>query len=402
MIAVGDRITVRARAVAHGGSMLAEALEDDGRATVFLRHALPGERGTAVVEAVRGHGRLVFADLVEVVESHPDRVAARCEASGPGGCGGCDFQHVALPAQRELKAAVVDDCLRRIARLDPADVPWDGTVHAVPGDDHGLRWRTRGRFAALESGLAMQRWRSAELIPIEDCLITRTAVVAAAAEAAEASGSGPISAVGSSTGELAAGPPRRMTHRVVHERVGGRRFEVAADGFWQVHPGAPALLTDAVATLLQPRRGESLLDLYAGVGLFAAGLAARLEGGSVHVVEGDKGAARFARRNLSGLANCRVHRAPVLPWLQQYRGGADLVVLDPPRSGAGAAVLAELDRLAPRAVAYVACDPAALARDLRTVLDLGWQLDSLSCYDMFPQTHHIEAVALLRPPRHGR
>ena len=178
------------------------------------------------------------------------------------------------------------------------------------------------------------------------------------------------------------------------EQVGGHLLEVAGDGFWQVHPGAPQALLAAVAQALSSAPRGTLLDLYGGVGLFASGL----EGyGAVHLVEGDATAASLARRNLRHLSWARVHRSDVLRWLRGYRGAADAVVLDPPRSGAGRAVLEQLQRLRPDALAYVACDPAALARDLRTLVDLGWTVGAVHALDLFPMTHHIEAVAAVHP-----
>ena len=393
MTAVGERIPVRARGVAHGGAMLAERLDDESPATVFLRHALPGEEGEAEVTAVRRGGRLIFADLVVLAAPSPDRVAPPCRYAGPGGCGGCDFQHAALPAQRRLKADVIRDCLRRIGRFPLEDVPWDGEVHAVAGDEAGLRWRTRSRFAVRDGGLAMLGRRSATEVPIADCLIAERAVVSAAAEAAAAlPGTGEILAVRDSSGAARAGPAAAMSRRTMVEQVGHRRLAVAGDGFWQVHPGAPDALLDAVAAALPPAAG-TLLDLYGGVGLFASGLPGYR---TVHLVEGDATAVRLAAENLGHLSQAHVHRSEVRHWLAGYRGPADAVVLDPPRSGAGGAVLQQLHRLQPAAIAYVACDPAALARDLRILADLGWAVTGLRALDLFPMTHHIEAVAALR------
>lgn len=397
MSAVGQRVAVRARKVAHGGAMLAE-LTDGTAATVLLRHALPGEEGIAEVTAVRRGGRLLFADLVEVRSASADRVPAPCTYAGPGGCGGCDFQHVALAAQRELKADVVADCLRRIGRFAVDEVPWDQQVHPVAGDTDGLRWRTRSRFAVADGSLAMRGHRSGELIEVADCLIADEDLVeAAAAAAANRPDSKEVLAVWDEEG-VVAGTSKALSSEVLTERVGERRYQVAGDGFWQVHPGAPAALLAAVTDALGEPSG-TLLDLYGGVGLFAASLPGYR---ATHLVEGDAAAVRLARRNLAHLPHSRVHRSDVRRWLARYQGPADAVVLDPPRTGAGAAVLRELDRLRPAAVAYVACDPAALARDLRTLADLGWRIDGLRALDIFPMTHHIEAVAALRPPAgHG-
>jgi len=395
---VGEHIHVQPVGVAHGGAMIAHLSGPQGRATVFVRHALPGEAGRAVVTGVRSRGRIVFADMVEIVSPAAGRVAPPCSASGPGGCGGCDFQHIALPVQRELKAEVVRDCLVRIGRFDLAAVPWDGSVRAVPGDEHGLRWRTRGRFLAAAEGLAMRRYRSADPVAVADCPITQEAVLdEARSAAAEVTPPAEVFGVRSSQGDLRGGPTGRAGRETVRERVAGRSFRVAAEGFWQVHPGAPLALVDEVLAVLSPQADEVLLDLFAGVGLFGAVCADAVPLRRIEAVEGDRTAARHASANLADIPGASVHRAPVLRWLRDYQGEADLVVLDPPRTGAGAAVLAELDRLRPRAISYVACDPAALARDLRTMADLGWRLEHLAAFDMFPMTHHIECVAGLSP-----
>ena len=398
MIAPGERIEVAARGAVNGGAVIASVSSGEApRATVFLRHALPDEVGIAVVRSVRKGGRLIFADLVEVQRASPDRVRPPCAYSGPDACGGCDFQHVALTAQRRLKADVVADSLTGVGRFRVSDLPWDGAVRPVPGDRDGLRWRTRARFAVHDGRLAMHKWRSAEVLPVDDCLIATQEVVGAARSAAGINKQAvEIAAVASSCGEVRAGPPAELNRERIHERAGSRVLELAADGFWQVHPGAPDALAAAVAQVLQLQPGQQLLDLYAGAGMFAAALSDAASG-RVEVVEGDRRAAAAAKANLRDLPGCRVTRSDVAAWLAVYRGRPDAVVLDPPRDGAGAEVMRELDRLGPARVAYVACDPVSLARDLRTAVDLGWTIDSLAAFDLFPMTHHIECVAGLRP-----
>ena len=197
------------------------------------------------------------ADAVSVVTASPDRVTPPCPYSGPDACGGCDFQHVSVPAQRDLKAAVVREQFARLAKLDVEVV-----VEPVPGDENGLRWRTRQRYVSLPEGrVGLRKHRSHEVVPVEECLI----------QAREAA-----------------------SHEVL-----GRAFSVAPDGFWQVHPGAAAVLVETVLDFLDPQPGEGVLDLYAGVGLFAAFLADRVGSGArVVAVEGEHAACRHARRNL--------------------------------------------------------------------------------------------------------
>jgi tRNA/tmRNA/rRNA uracil-C5-methylase (TrmA/RlmC/RlmD family) len=397
-------------APAAGGACVARAA--DGR-VVFVRHALPGERVRAVVtSATRSFLR---ADAVEVLEPSADRVVPPCPYTGPGRCGGCDWQHVALPVQRRLKAALVEEQLRRLAGVSREVV-----VEEVPGAPDGLRWRTRVQFAVAPSGRAgLRRYRSHELEPVDFCLIATEDVEAVGAEALRwpgatgvevvAAGEQRVVAVTSDrrsrarvpdvgAGVVVDGRPVRMPHGVRHD-VLGRSFEVAAGGFWQVHPGAATALADAVLEGLDPQPGERALDLYAGVGLFAALLGGRVgPDGAVLAVEADARATADAARNTADQPHVRIRTAPVDPALLSRVGAPDLVVLDPPRAGAGLDVTRALAAMRPRRLAYVACDPASFARDLRVLRDGGWSLTSLRGLDLFPMTEHVELVAVLEPP----
>ncbi len=390
-VSVGSELELVVGPVAHGGHCVAR---NDGQ-VVFVRHALPGERVRAVVVEGGPGAKFLRADTVAVLEPSVDRVDAPCPKARPGGCGGCDFQHASPPAQRALKAAVVAEQFRRLARLD-VDVP----VQAVPGDDDGLRWRTRNRFAVDDAGRAgLRRYRSHDVEPLDDCLIAHPLAVAAGVLDQAWPGITDLAvAVSVATGErvvVVDGVP--LDRARLTEQAAGRSWRVSGAGFWQVHPGAAEALVDAVRAGLVAQPGEVLLDLYSGVGLFAGSLADDLGvTGAVHAVESDAGAVRDARRNLHDLPMVSLVCARVDQWL---RAGAvprcDLVVLDPPRSGAGRAVVEQIVARQPRAVAYVACDPAALARDVATFAAHGYTLTRLTAYDLFPMTHHVECVAVL-------
>lgn len=403
MTAVGTRFDVVVGPVAHGGHCVAR---HDGR-VVFVRHALPGER--VRVEVTEGHDRSKFwrADAVEVIEASPDRVVPPCPWAGPGRCGGCDWQHASLDAQRRLKAQVVEEQLRRLAGVEQGVV-----VEEVPGAPEGLGWRTRVQYAVDGGGHAgLRAHRSHAVVPVDTCRIAHPLVVEAGVTGERWAGCTSLEVVASvGTGErivLATGagdgvrtveaPDPADPH--VTETVGPRSFRVSGSGFWQVHPGAAAALLDAVLSGLDPQPGESALDLYCGVGLFAAGLAERVgAGGRVTAVEADRGAVADARRNLADLPGVRVERGRVDHVLRRIRlRRADLVVLDPPRSGAGRAVVGMLGRVRARRIAYVACDPAALARDLAWFAEGGYRLRDLRAFDLFPMTHHVECVAILEP-----
>ncbi|MGO4957307.1 class I SAM-dependent RNA methyltransferase [Luteococcus sp. Sow4_B9] len=376
--------------VAHGGHCVARL---DGR-VVFVRHALPGER---VMVRITDAGRKRFwrGDAVEVVEASSDRTQAPCPIAGPGGCGGCDFQHVTPSGQRRLKQAVVREQLDHLA-----GITWDGEVESV---EPLTGWRTRTRFAVEraqeQQGLAvvgMRAHRSHELVrlPQQGCMIAdpRMPGPTELQQIAQATEGDEIRVVVPAGGEPVVVTDRAQSAVLVEESCGGRRYLVRADGFWQVHPQAAQVLVDAVMDLVRPESGERALDLYCGVGLFAGELAIR--GCRVVGVEQAGAAVQLARRNVPG---ARFIAAPLVKALAKLPSSVDVVVLDPPRTGAGAEVVAHLAGLGARAIAYVACDPAALARDLKTFAEHGYRAQEIRAFDLFPMTHHVECVALLTP-----
>jgi tRNA/tmRNA/rRNA uracil-C5-methylase (TrmA/RlmC/RlmD family) len=389
---VGKSFEVDVGPVAHGGHCVAR---HEGR-VVFVRHALPGERVRVTVTEGGATSKFWRADATEVRDPSPNRVAPPCPWAGPGRCGGCDWQHASLSAQRELKATVVREQLAHLAGIER-----DVVVEAVPGDVGGLGWRTRVHYAVDPAGRAgLRRHRSHDVVRIDWCRIAHPLVVEARVTDERWPPESSVEVAASvATGErlvLADGAPGGA----VTEVAAGREFRVSGGGFWQVHPGAAEVLLDAVLAGLEPQPGESALDLYCGVGLFAAALAPGLgPGGRVTAVESDAGAAADARHNLADLPTVRIERGRVDHVLRRLRlRRADLVVLDPPRSGAGKAVVDLLSRVKARRIAYVACDPAALARDLRWFRERGgYELVDLRAFDLFPMTAHVECVAILGP-----
>jgi tRNA/tmRNA/rRNA uracil-C5-methylase (TrmA/RlmC/RlmD family) len=430
----GQVIQVTTVDVAHGGWCVARP--DDGP-VVFVRHALPGETVRARITEVTS--RLARAEAIEILAASPDRVEAPCPHARPGGCGGCDWQHAALPAQRSLKAAVLRQQLRRMAGLDR-----EITVEPLPGDEApgtGLGWRTRVQFAVRPDGVAgLRAHRSHEVIDIGECLIAHPAITdlglparrwpgTSSVEALVATGSGERAVIISPGGPGPAGPVlpdlpgadtvlrrtgRRLTpvrgRTYLSQRAAGRDWRVSAGVFWQVHPGAADALTAAVMTALEPRPGDVALDLYCGAGLFAGALAPAVgPGGTVAGVEADAAAVRDARHNLRQWPWARVHKGDVAAVVRrggQSGGGtalppARLVVADPPRAGLAREVIGYLGAAEHGAArfAYVSCDPATLARDIGLLMACGWTLTGLRAFDAFPMTHHVECVAtLVRDP----
>lgn len=401
---VGAEYLVDVGPVAHGGHCVAR---HEGL-VLFVRHALPGERVRARVTGGRERDRFLLAEAIEILEPSPRRVAPPCRYAGPAGCGGCDFQHADLGYQRELKAAVVREQLSRLAGLERdvvvAPLPLGG--RADGGD--GLRWRTRTDLAVDRRGrVGFHPHRSREVLAIDDCLIAAEEIAGTGVFAQSYPRAKAVHVVVSGTGERAVvvAPQGLRRTPTIHElvRLDGAEveFRINALGFWQVHPAAAQTLMDAVRAAVAPRPGERALDLYAGAGLFARALADGVgPTGSVLAVESDARAARAAAEHFAQDGHVEVVQGRVDHVLADLVAGAqaqDVVVLDPPRTGAGRDVLAGVVALRPRVVAYVACDPAALARDLAYAAELGYELADLTAYDAFPMTHHVECLAVLRP-----
>lgn len=398
--------------VAHGGWCVAR---HDGR-VVFVRHTLPAERVRARV--VETTNRFWRAEAVEVLRASPDRVEPPCPYARPGRCGGCDWQHATPEAQRRLKAEVVREQLRRLAGLDLAV-----EVEELPGTPEHLRWRTRVRFAVDDDGRpGFRRHRSHRIEPVTHCPIAHPEVERAGVEGHRWSGTQEVEVVASvGTGDrlLLVTPVRGKRARVprldapvrvvhgrpvpgpalpfVRERAAGREWRVSGGAFWQVHPAAAEVLADTVLEGLEPRAGDTVLDLYCGVGLFAGVLAERVgENGRVLGVESDPVAVRDARHNLADLPQVEIEQGRVEKVLDRVAvDRIDLVVLDPPRAGVPKQAVDAVAALAGRRIAYVSCDPATLARDLQRFGGHGWRVTGLRAFDAFPMTHHVECVAVL-------
>ncbi|GIF74860.1 class I SAM-dependent RNA methyltransferase [Asanoa siamensis] len=389
-----ELITVTVGAPAHGGHCVARL---DGQ-VVFVRHALPGERVTAVVTEV--HSGYLRADAVEILEPSPDRVTPPCPYAGPGRCGGCDLQHVTPAGQLDWKTAVLREQLTRLGRLAPDEVDALGVaVTALPGGPTG--WRSRVRYAVDAAGRpGLLKHRSHEVVPIDRCLIARPEIQALPVLRQSWPTAESVETVASSAGDVVVVEHPGAEPGTVRERALGRTWTLGAETFWQVHPAAAETLVGAALEMVAPRPGERAWDLYGGAGLFAAALAERVgPDGRVTIVESAPDGVRAARENLTDLPWVEVVAARVETALARRRvaGPVDIVVLDPPRSGAGARVVEALVASGARAVGYVACDPASFARDVRTFRDHGWRLAELRGYDCFPMTHHLECVGLLVP-----
>lgn len=362
--------------IAHGGHCVCRW----NGMVVFVRNAIPGEVVKVRITGVQS--RFARGEVFEVIEASPLRRAAPCPIAAT--CGGCDFQHLLPEDSRELKRQVV-------AELVAHHAGYEVTARVEAPDSDGFGWRTRMRYhrdAEGRLGLRAHRSNDVVALPERGCLIAAASI----ARPGTVPGGGDVLAVAAASATVIG--QRGSLPRTVTEQVGSRTFEVAADGFWQSHAEAPRVLTDAVLQALRPAAGETAFDLFCGVGLFAGALVDA--GCTVLGIEGDTVATALARRNVP---EGRFYAGDVAATLRRLPERCDIVVLDPPRAGAGKAVMAAVAARRPRAVAYVACDPAALARDLATARDLGYRLDDLRIFDLYGTTHHVECVALLTNSR---
>ncbi len=369
----------------------------DGR-VVFCRHGLPGETVRAAVVDGGSDSRFWRAEALAVVgQPAAARVPSPCPWSGPGQCGGCSWLHAHPDAQLDFKTQVLAETLERIG-----GIRWPVTVRTL-GRVSG--WRTRLSLHVDDEGRAgFHAWRSHEVVPVADCLqadprmhlpgLLEQSWPTGATVRVSVSEAGRAVIVDSAQGVSHRGP-REHVHL-----VDGREFRTAADGFWQSHVDAASALTAQVRELVPRDAGSRIVDLYSGVGLFGLALLDSHEPASVEMVEGDRSAAELAVRNSGGDSRVDVIPRDVRRWARGP-GTADVVVLDPPRAGAGKQVVSAIARTGARTVVYVSCDAATLARDLRWFVARGYQPDHIVGFDLFPGTAHVETVVRLRASSEG-
>jgi tRNA/tmRNA/rRNA uracil-C5-methylase (TrmA/RlmC/RlmD family) len=432
--------------VAHGGHCVAR---HEGR-VIFVRHCIPGEKVRIRLTDDGESAKFWRADVVEVLEPSPDRVehfwhaadSQRSWSHGHAPVGGAELGHISLERQRSLKAEVLAEQLRRLAGVELPDLTVEavGAAAGPAGTGTGLAWRTRAGFAVTPGGkLGMHAHRSNDVFPVREMPLAVEGInalglwdielhgIERVEVAAPANGSRPlvllVPSAGTRTKRLNAilgqlpddvsvarvdpdtGAVMQLRGRTwVQETAAGHEYRVTGDGFWQIHRDAPDTLAGAVTGFLHDggylAAGSVVADLFAGAGLFTAPLADAVGvTGSVLSVEGAPGTSRDARKNLHGASQVEIIQGKVERVLRQKPRNFDALVLDPPRAGAGKAVVNQLAAAGPRAIAYVSCDPASFARDVGYFQQAGWGLAGLRAFDLYPHTHHMETVALLTPGR---
>ena len=386
-VAVGECFDVEIERILPGGVGLAHAA---GK-TIFVSLAAPGD--TVRVQVEREQGNVLFASVVEVLTPSPVRIEPPCPYFGR--CGGCDFQQLTYEAQLAAKAGIITDCLQRIARLDhvpeiavqPSPKTWRYRVRATWQIDQDQQ-----RIGYYERG-------SRRVCDVADCavLMPQLQETLERVRTTDWTDFPPdlkhLDAVAGDNGVSLSPEFAEFYTNELSLRVGDEVYRYNAESFFQINP---ALVGEMIAFALNDVRGATALDLYCGVGLFTLPLARRFE--KVAGVEANSTAVRFARRNVehAKLGNVRVVNANVSDWIRSTARAVDFVLLDPPRAGAESVVIKGILNLRPERISYVSCDPATLARDLKKLIAAGYAIDAIRGFDLFPQTHHVETVVLLR------
>lgn len=370
---LGEQVELDIDGIAHGGESVARL---DGW-VFFIRHAIPGER--VLVQITEVGKSFHRADAVEIIDASPDRITPACSYFHPGGCGGCDFHHISLQRQRDLKSQVISEQFQRVAKME-ISVP----VREVSlSENSGARYRGRLTLHVDKSGQAgFLKNRSHNVFPISDCVVASEKLELHKVLAKRYSG----------IDQLALPDDVRTEEISIHGTT--HRYRVSQESFWQGHVRAAEVLGEAALNSLQPRAEEYALDLYGGVGLFAKLLAhARAR---VSIIESSATAIADAKFNLREFSDVSFYEGDVAKEMKNI-ARADIVLLDPPRSGAELAVLDRIVALAPRRICYISCDPASLARDSQRLAERGYQIAESAAYDLFPQTAHIECVFTFEP-----
>ncbi|MEP6705311.1 MAG: class I SAM-dependent RNA methyltransferase [Acidobacteriota bacterium] len=390
MYKVDDLLEVEIKKIVPGGYGLAftEGL------TLFVALAVAGD--TLVVRLREIKGKTAFAEVEKIVKASPERIVPPCPYVGR--CGGCDFQQMTYSAQLSAKLGIIRDNLERIGKIE-----YENEIKIVPSpQEFGYRLRAQWHVQTNKREIGYYARDSRNLIPIDHCPILVPELDEALQKVrAEMDWTnfwpdkGAIDAAcGDDSSVSLYSTDIDLGDNEIIFSAAGEHYTFAAHAFFQ---GNKYLIETLIKTAIGDAAGQHALDLYSGVGLFTLPLARRFK--RVTAVEDYLPAVDFALENIAkaGITNVEVVRKPVGRFLAEgSRAKIDFVLIDPPRSGTEKKTVLDLINLKPKTVSYVSCDPSVLARDLRRFLDGGYKIDAITAIDLFPQTHHVETVVMLK------
>ena len=406
---MGEQLVIQLLDMAYGGAAVGRYGE--GGKVIFVPYGIPGE--TVRVEIVQDKDRFAHARLLEVLSASEQRLQPRCPYFGT--CGGCQWQHITYEAQLEYKRSIVRMQLQRIAGLS------DATVHPTLGMTEPWHYRNHVQLAVSHSGqLGFMAAGSRQVVPIKQCLLMHPLL-----EELFDSLDIELPALrklslraGINTGDqmvifemeqdqppdvevslscvllLSDGTPVTLLGSpYIYEQVAGRTYRLSAPSFFQVNTYQAGVLVSLISKYLSPGPEDTILYVYCGVGTFALSLATKVK--QVIGIESSPSAVADARVNAAGIDNATFILGRVEDTLPTLDVASPLVVMDPPRAGLSKRTLSALLDRAPQRMVYVSCDPATLARDIKRLLVAGYRLREVQPVDMFPQTYHVECVAVL-------
>lgn len=386
---IGDVLDVKIEKIVPNGFGLAFA----ENLTVFVPLSASGDALRVKIHQLKG--KTAFAEIVEILKPSPERIKPPCVYFGR--CGGCDFQQIDYETQLAAKVGIVRDCLTRIGKIN-----CEQEIPIIPSPrDFGYRARAQWHVDTRGRKIGYFRRNSHDVIDVENCPILTEELQKTLTdlrreiewesfwdekvEIEAASANGKVSLYSDETVE----PTEEISFRVYDEK-----YFYSAKSFFQ---GNPFLIENLMRLALEDASGRRALDLYCGVGLFTLPLARKFE--NVIGVEANREAVDFAEKSAENarLGNIEFKRESVDDFLAENDlKEIDFVLLDPPRSGAERQTIESIIKLKPAEISYISCEPAVLARDLRILIDAGFEIRSITALDLFPQTHHIETVVRLK------
>jgi tRNA/tmRNA/rRNA uracil-C5-methylase (TrmA/RlmC/RlmD family) len=383
-LSVGDIITLDIGPIAHGGHFIARY----NNQVIFVRHAITDEIANVKITSITS--KLAFGDALEILQSSKYRTKPPCGYSKPGGCGGCDFQHISIEKQQDFKKLIIQDQFKRIAQINiNPDI-----LSTEPSS--GLHWRSRLDLAVSANGkTGLYAHKAKDIIEIDECLIAVDEINNSEVFKQHWAGEDRLSLSVSSDkiltlnrlGKIILGSDN------LKEIAEGNIYNISPNSFWQSHINAPNLLVQKVMKYADIKLGDNVCDLYGGVGLFTAPMVKLTgEAGQVHLIERNNDCIKDARQMFQHQKNIIIHHGKVEQKLGRIKN-IDIIILDPPSNGAGKQVIKQIIDKQPRSIIYISCDPASLARDTKILTDDVYSLETLIGIDLFPMTHHIECIA---------